>query len=121
MGLFGKKKPEPTTEPKLDVVTNLGRKRVLNLSDKAIRLAFKGKRLMFSDDAIAYTDKQGNTKRWVAQGTEAPIDQFAVFMFDRLNKELESHAMFGYAPSMAAVSVTVNDIRDIILKIRDGG
>ncbi len=105
----------------LDTMTRMARARFLKFSEIAIRKSYKAKRIQFFDGKVQYIDKQGNIKEWTAEGLDEPIDRFAAFMWDRLNDELMSHAMLGATANMTVMGVTVSDIRDVILKIKDGG
>lgn len=121
MGLFTKKKPSPVEHTvdttQIDRVTQVAHDRLLKFSEDAITKAYKDRRLVFSKDAIFYTDQAGKT---VTNTGPDCIDQFSQYMFNRLNSQLSGRSMFGVQPNMVMVGVTVNDIRDIILKLKGG-
>lgn len=117
MGLFGKKKEVVVDGKQIDRLSQVARGRLLKFSEDAITKAYKDRRLVFSKDAIFYTDQAGKT---VTNSGADCIDQFSQYMFNRLNTQLSGRSMFGVQSNMVMVGVTVNDIRDIIMKLKGG-
>lgn len=116
MKLFNKKpKVEvPDSPAKLDVMTKAARNRALTLAYSAIYKAHKENRLIINDKQWEYTDKQGVSTRY-------SDDDLATMFWNKLNDELMTHSMGGYTANFGVLGITVNDILNIILKIKNGG
>lgn len=117
MGLFGKKKEAPVDETKVGALVNSAKGRLVGFADDALTKAYKQKRLIFSDDSVIYTDASGKT--FTYSGADC-IDQFSMYMFNRLNSQLSGRSMFGVQPNMVMVGVTVNDIHSIVMRLKGG-
>ena len=115
MGLFGKKKE--VDESKLGVLVDSAKGRLVAFADDALTKAYKQKRLIFSEDAVIYTDQAGKTLTY--SGADC-VDQFSMYMFNRLNNQLSGRSMFGVQPNMLMVGVTVNDIHNIVMRLKGG-
>ena len=99
--------------PKIDMIT-AAKNRALKLAESAIRSAYKGKRLIIYQEGWEYTDKQGNKNQYSDDG-------LSVLFWNKLNDELMTHSMGGYSANFGVLGITVNDILNIILKIKSGG
>ena len=116
MSIF-KKKPKgevPYSPAKLNFMQKAARDKALNLASIAINKAHKENRLIINDKKWEYTDKQGNK-------TIYSDDDIANLFWNKLNNELMTHQMGGYNANFGILNITVNDILDIILKIKSGG
>ena len=84
------------------------RDHVLKLTEDDIRKACNQGRLIFKENDMAeYTDKQGETKTY-------SIDNLASCLWSLLNNVLISRGT-----SFTAVDVDTNDVKRIIIKIRE--
>jgi hypothetical protein len=129
MPLFKKKKPDtvkyteadlpdnaeiPESPERLNFMVKAARDRALGLAEKAIRSAYQGKRIVIDKEGWEYTDKQGKKESYSNDG-------LSVLFWGKLDAELSHHSMGGYSANFGVLGINVNDILNIILKIKSGG
>ncbi len=119
MGLFSRKKKAEEEQPSpvevarnINVFKNLARKKTLKMAEEAITKLYKEKRLVFKTDGkVEYTDKRG-------VGEVQDIDGMAGLIWAKLNDEVVSR--LGIAGgSLTLVNITPDDVRGIILKLKE--
>jgi len=110
MGLFSKKPEHAASQ--VDALTRVAQKKILRKAEEAIGKSYKDHRLIFNDKGARYTDKLGRCKDY-------SLDDLASVFWVKLDNELMSQSMGGQTASMAMLGITMEDIRNIILKLKE--